>query len=77
MFLKDMSHDYLSAAELMYVRIHELTAELHRTRDPAARRLLKSRIRMLYEMRCEALELSELTEKYYFRGYRIDAKYTL
>ena len=40
-------------------------------------KLLEDRIRMLRMMWREARDLAVLTERYYERGYRRNAKYTL
>ena len=52
-------------------------ARLERERDPDLRCQLQDRIRMLSAMLREARELAVLTERYYDRGYRRNAKYTI
>ena len=47
------------------------------TRDERERCLLQERIRMLSTMVREARELAVLTERYYDRGYRRNAKYKI
>lgn len=58
-------------------RIGQLQDELGRAETSRDRVLLDERIRMLSTMLREARELAVLTERYYERGYRRNAKYTL
>ena len=50
---------------------------LERTENEDQRLMLNERIHMLSTMLREARELAVLTERYYERGYRRNAKYTL
>jgi hypothetical protein len=50
---------------------------LGRTKNADKRCQLQDRIRMLSAMLREANELAVLTERYYDRGYRRNAKYTI
>ena len=52
-------------------------ATLEGAKNADQRCLLQDRIRMLSTMLREARELAVLTERYYDRGYRRNAKYTI
>lgn len=77
MTLLELSVEYRSHAHALDLRICQLQAALDRTQDDLERCLLTDRIRMLSTMLREARELAVLTERYYERGYRRNAKYTL
>ena len=70
----------VSFSESSYETIEEeeqLQYRLDCTRDTDQRCQLEDRIRMLSTMLREARELAVLTERYYDRGYRRNAKYTI
>ena len=77
MTLKELSTEYRDHARLLDFRICQLQYKLEHTRDPDEICMLKDRIRMLSTMLREARELAVLTERYYDRGYRRNAKYTV
>ena len=77
MTLLELSAEYRSHANALHVRICQLQCRLEDTQDAHQRCLLADRIRMLSTMLREARELAVLTERYYDRGYRRNAKYTI
>ena len=77
MTLLDLSAEYRSHAHALDLRICQLQYRLEHTRNAAQRCQLEDRIRMLSTMLREARELAVLTERYYDRGYRRNAKYTI
>ena len=77
MTLLELSAEYRSHARALDLRICQLQYRLDCTRDTDQRCQLEDRIRMLSTMLREARELAVLTERYYDRGYRRNAKYTL
>ena len=77
MTLMELSVEYRAHARSLDLRICQLEYWLERTEDPDARNQLQERIRLLSTMLREARELAVLTERYYDRGYRRNAKYTL
>ena len=77
MTLMDLSDDSRAHARSLHLRICHLECWLERTEDPDARNQLQERIKLLATMLREARELAVLTERYYDRGYRRNAKYTI
>lgn len=77
MTLLELSVEYREHARVLDLRICQLEAVLERTRNEKQRLVLEHRIHMLSTMLREARELAVLTERYYERGYRRNAKYTL
>ena len=77
MTLSELSVEYRAHAGMLNQRIGQLQDELGRAETSRDRVLLDERIRMLSTMLREANELAVLTERYYDRGYRRNAKYTL
>ena len=77
MTLLELSVEYRAHARALDLRICQLQDRLGRTDDPDARCQLEERVRLLATMLREARELAVLTERYYDRGYRRNAKYTL
>ena len=67
MTLAELSLEYRAHAHALDLRICH----------PDRRCQLQDRIRMLSTMLREARELAVLTERYYDRGYRRNAKYTI
>ena len=76
MTLLELSGEYRASAAALRERVLLLE---HRLRgvDGDGRRLLAERIHMLTAMWREARDLAVLTERYYERGYRRNARYTL
>ena len=77
MTLLELSVEYRAQARALDLRICQLQAVLERTQNENQRLVLEHRIHMLSTMLREARELAVLTERYYERGYRRNAKYTL
>jgi len=77
MTLAELSVEYRAHAGMLNERIGQLQEQMDRTQSDRDRVLLDERIRMLSTMLREARELAVLTERYYERGYRRNAKYTL
>lgn len=77
MTLLELSVEYRAHARALDFRICQLQAVLERTESEDQRLMLNERIHMLSTMLREARELAVLTERYYERGYRRNAKYTL
>ena len=77
MTLQERSVEYRAHARELDLRICQLQYRLERTEDPEESCQLQDRIRMLSTMLREARELAVLTERYYDRGYRRNAKYTI
>ncbi len=77
MTLRELSVEYRAHARLLDLRIGQLNARLEECRDEGERCRLQERIHMLSTMLREARELAVLTERYYDRGYRRNARYTI
>lgn len=77
MTLAELSLEYRAHAHALDLRICQLECRLERTKNADKRCQLQDRIRMLSAMLREANELAVLTERYYDRGYRRNAKYTI
>ena len=77
MTLLELSVEYRAHARALDIRICQLQDVLERTENENQRLMLQERIHMLSTMLREARELAVLTERYYERGYRRNAKYTL
>ena len=77
MTLLELSVEYRAHARALDFRICQLQAVLESTENEDQRLMLQERIHMLSTMLLEARELAVLTERYYERGYRRNAKYTL
>lgn len=77
MTLLELSAEYRSHAQALDLRICQLQCRLEHTCNADQRCQLEERIRMLSTMLREARELAVLTERYYDRGYRRNAKYTI
>ena len=69
MTLAELSLEYQAHAHALDLRICQLNYKLEHTQN-ADKRMLSTMLR-------EARELAVLTERYYDRGYRRNAKYTL
>ena len=77
MTLAELSLEYRAHAHALDLRICQLNHLLEQTNNNDKRIQLQDRIRMLSTMLREANELAVLTERYYDRGYRRNAKYTI
>ena len=72
-----LSDAYGDSARLLRGRLRELRAQLRAEQDRERRLRLRYRISVLAEMLRQTNELTELTARYYERGYWRNAKYTL
>ena len=77
MTLKELAVSYRDSARWLGFRIAQLKDLSEKTDDPRERGQLEERIKMLTTMRREAQENAVLCERYYERGYRRNAKYTI
>ena len=77
MTLLELSVEYRAHARALSVRIGQLQERLEGTDSEEQRQALAERIHMLSTMLREARELAVLTERYYDRGYRRNARYTI
>ena len=77
MTLAELSLEYRAHARALSLRICQLEYLLKRSGSADERCRLEDRIRMLSTMLREANELAVLTGRYYDRGYRRNAKYTI
>ena len=77
MTLKELSVEYRAHARALDLRICQLQTALEYIHDEDKRFLIQERIHMLSTMLREARELAVLTERYYDRGYRRNAIYTI
>ena len=77
MTLLELSAEYRAHAQALDGRIGQLRCRMQLVEDDSQRCQLQERIHMLSTMLREARELAVLTERYYDRGYRRNAKYTI
>ena len=77
MTLAELSESYEAAAVPLRARLSQLRKALSEERDPEEIWHLQRRIAELTPMLTQMNELAELTARYYERGYRRNAKYTL
>ena len=77
MTLLELSVEYRDQARALDARIRHLEELLARTEEEETRSRLQARIHMLTVMLREARELAVLTERYYDRGYRRNARYAI
>ncbi len=77
MTLKEISHCYEEAAQLLRNRLRQLRQALEIEEDPDTIWHLKRRIAELTPILTQMNELAELTAHYYDRGYYRSEKYTL
>ena len=77
MTLLELSAEYRSSAQTLRLRITQLEEARPRIRDDIERICMDDRIKILETMWREARDLAVLTERYYDRGYRRNAKYTI
>lgn len=76
MTLTEMAVEYREHARLLRERIKALESE-KKEMEEGPRLALEGRIRMLETMWREARDQAVLLERYYERGYRRNAKYTI
>ena len=77
MTLLELSAEYQASAELLRNRLRALRRQLRQAEDPAVCFALQRRISLLTELLRQTNELTELTKRYYERGYWRNEKYTL
>ncbi len=77
MTLQEMSVEYRAQAQVLRGRIKELQEARRGAQDPAEQEKLQVRIWALDPLWREARDQAVLLERYYERGYRRNARYTL
>ncbi|MEG2959072.1 MAG: hypothetical protein RR807_08950 [Oscillospiraceae bacterium] len=77
MTLKELSKSYRISAERLQRRIDTLDEEQKKITNPEQRILMNQRLTTLRTMWREARDIAVLTERYYERGYRRSARYTI
>ncbi|MEG0824156.1 MAG: hypothetical protein RSD46_00585 [Oscillospiraceae bacterium] len=77
MTLKELSRSYRISAERLQKRIDTLDEEQKKITNPEQRILMNQRLTTLRTMWREARDIAVLTERYYERGYRRSARYTI
>ena len=77
MTLLELSAEYQASANLLRNRLRVLRRQLRQAEDPAECFALQRRISLLTELLRQTNELTELTKRYYERGYWRNEKYTL
>lgn len=77
MTLLELSAEYRAAGDLLRTRLRELRRAVRETEDAEERFRLERRIAILTELLRQTNELTELTARYYERGYWRNEKYTL
>ncbi|MEG0756389.1 MAG: hypothetical protein RR450_08325 [Oscillospiraceae bacterium] len=77
MTLKELSRSYRVSAERLQRRIDTLEVEEKKITNPEQRILMHQRLTTLRTMWRETRDIAVLTERYYERGYRRSARYTL
>lgn len=77
MTLEELAVEYRESARRIGERISQLKDELERAEDSRETSQLKERIKVLTTLRREASDIAVLCERYYERGYRRNARYTL
>ena len=77
MTLAELSAGYEASAVLLRARLAQLRRLAEKAEDAEELWHLKRRIAELTPMLTQMNELAELTARYYERGYRRNAKYTL
>ena len=77
MTLLELSAEYQASADLLRNRLRALRRQLRQAEDPAVCFALQRRISLLTELLRQTNELTELTKRYYERGYWRNGKYTL
>ena len=77
MTLAELSKEYQISAALLKARLHQLRDALAQAEDSEEIWHLKRRIAELTPILTQMNELTELTARYYERGYYRNKKYTL
>lgn len=77
MTLKELSVEYRAQVTAIRARIRELEAALEASEDDRERSQLENRIWVLTAIWRDTRDQAVLLERYYERGYRRNARYTL
>ena len=77
MTLLELSAEYQASADLLRNRLRALRRQLRQAEDPAVCFALQRRISLLTELLRQTHDLTELTKRYYERGYWRNENYTL
>lgn len=77
MTLRELSPEYQHSGDLLRARLRILRRACRESKDPDEVWHLQRRIAELALMLRQVNELTELTARYYERGYTRNAKYTL
>lgn len=77
MTLKELSVEYREQVRVIRARIRELEAALGETEDEKEKSQLENRIWILTAIWRDTRDQAVLMERYYERGYRRNARYTL
>ena len=77
MDLQQLSQQYEQEARILRQRMELLRPRSSQTEDPEEARSLLRRARDLEPLQRQSRQLAELTGRYYERGYRRNAYYTL
>ena len=77
MTLQQLSYQYQQEAQALYQRIAFLRQAQAQCDSREGAEHLQRRIRELEPLHRESRQLAELTARYYDRGYRRNAKYTI
>ena len=77
MTLKELSVEYRAQVAVIRARIRELEAAREVTEDEKERSQLENRIWILTAIWRDTRDVAVLMERYYERGYRRNARYTL
>ena len=77
MTLKELSVEYRAQVAVIRARIRELEAAREATEDEAEKFRLENRIGILTTIWRDTRDVAVLMERYYERGYRRNARYTL
>ena len=77
MTLQQLSDQYQQEAQALHSRITKLRLEQARCGDRESAEHLQRRIRDLEPLHRQTRQLAELTARYYDRGYRKNAYYSL
>ena len=75
--LQQLSLQYEQEARVLRQRMEQLRLRSGQTKDPEEARRLLRRVRDLEPLQRQSRQLAELTGRYYERGYRRNAQYTL
>ena len=75
--LYELSMGYQAQADILHARLTELRRALAEAQDESARLLLSGRIRTLASMWRDTRDIAVLTQHYYERSHRRNARYII